>query len=319
MAEGGIDFDPTTDDSNINDDYDSLRPDEDETQDTWWERVGPRMRRLSTDVIEKIWRSRRHWEQNRAEYIPLLEQRSHEENETTYERIKNIFPDADTRKFDYDSNEDGYIFIKLKGDTNIYHELLDPSDNIIINADESKLKKLKKALGESSDEKTSRNDAQITTIQEEIDQETNRLTDENTSESDKESAREKIKELKREIETLENENEQLEEKMSLRERVRRIFKKYGLTVIGVAVAATAIITAIVEAISKRLAQVANCVGNGLKALGKKLGEILPGAIGAIVSFLLKTAGEAIGFLAKNAWLLIVAVVIFLIERVKSSK
>ena len=318
MAEG-IDFDPIDDDSNINEEYDSLRPDEDETQDTWWERVGPRMRRLSTNVIEKIWRGRRHWEQNRAEYIPLLEQRSHEENETTYERIKNKFPDADTRKFDYDSNEDGYIFIKLKGDTNVYHELLDPSDNIIINADESKLKRLKKALGESSDEKASRNDAQIATIQEEIDQETNRLTDENTSESDKESAREKIKELKREIETLENENEQLEEHMTLKEKVKRIFRKYGVTVLGISLAATAIITAIVEALSKKLAQVANGVGNGLKSLSKKLAELLPGAIGAIVSFLLKTVGEAIGFLAKNAWLLIVAVVIFLIERVKSSK
>ena len=104
----------------------------------------------------------------------------------------------------------------------------------------------------------------------------------------------------------------------MKEKVKCIFKKYGVTVVGVALAASAVIVAIVEALSKRLAQVANGVGNGLKALGKKLAELLPSALSAILSFFLKTAGEAIGFLAKNAWLLIVAVVIFLIERVKKS-
>ena len=49
---------------------------------------------------------------------------------------------------------------------------------------------------------------------------------------------------------------------------------------------------------------------------KKIGEILPGTIGAIASFIFKTAGEAVGFLAKNAWLLILAAVMFMIEKFK---
>ena len=52
---------------------------------------------------------------------------------------------------------------------------------------------------------------------------------------------------------------------------------------------------------------------------KKLGQILPGLVGAIASFIFKTASEAIGFLAKNAWLLIVAVVVYFVEKFKNRK
>ena len=61
------------------------------------------------------------------------------------------------------------------------------------------------------------------------------------------------------------------------------------------------------------------LGNGFKDLGKKLGQILPGMVGAIVSFLFKTAGEAIGFLAKHAWLLILLVVTFVVEQFKEQE
>ena len=39
-------------------------------------------------------------------------------------------------------------------------------------------------------------------------------------------------------------------------------------------------------------------------------------VGAIVSWLFRTAGEVIGFLGKNAWLLIVAVVFYFVEQLK---
>ena len=39
-------------------------------------------------------------------------------------------------------------------------------------------------------------------------------------------------------------------------------------------------------------------------------------IRAIASFVFKTAGEAVDFLAKNAWLLILAAVMFMIEKLK---
>ena len=55
----------------------------------------------------------------------------------------------------------------------------------------------------------------------------------------------------------------------------------------------------VSYIKSGLSKVARGVGNGLKALGKKIGEMLPGLIGAIASFLFKTAGEVVGFLANK--------------------
>ena len=39
-----------------------------------------------------------------------------------------------------------------------------------------------------------------------------------------------------------------------------------------------------------------------------------GLIGAIVSFLFKAAGQAIGFLAEHTWLLILVVDVFLVEK-----
>ena len=85
---------------------------------------------------------------------------------------------------------------------------------------------------------------------------------------------------------------------------------------GVFLAAGAVIGTGVAVLSRRLAEVARGVGSGLKAIEKKIGRLLPGALGAIVSFLFRTAGEVVGFLAKNAWLLIVGLVILVLERVK---
>ena len=57
------------------------------------------------------------------------------------------------------------------------------------------------------------------------------------------------------------------------------------------------------------------IGKGMKELGKKIAKILPGMVGAIASFIFRTAGEAVGFLAKNAWFLILAIVIYAVDRI----
>ena len=61
------------------------------------------------------------------------------------------------------------------------------------------------------------------------------------------------------------------------------------------------------------------VGDGLKELSKKIGSILPGLVGAIASFVFRAAGQAISFLAKNAWLLILAVAAFMIQKLTEKK
>ena len=114
-------------------------------------------------------------------------------------------------------------------------------------------------------------------------------------------------------------NEKIEQRMTLRDRVKAIFKKYGFTVFAVASTVGVIIAVIVANLKNGLTSLGKGVGNGLKTIGKKLGEILPGLVGAIASFVFRTAGEVVGFLAKNAWLLIVDVVIYLVEKFKKKK
>lgn len=54
----------------------------------------------------------------------------------------------------------------------------------------------------------------------------------------------------------------------------------------------------------------------LREIGNKTASLLPGIISSIVSLLFKTAGQAIGFLdlAEHTWLLILAVMAFLVDR-----
>ena len=126
-----------------------------------------------------------------------------------------------------------------------------------------------------------------------------------------------IERLEAENERLGEQNEELFSRMSLRDKVKYIFKKYGLTIFGLLAAVGTVIGVIVSNLKAGLTNVAKGVGNGLKELGKKLGQILPGMVGAIVSFLFKAAGEAVGFLAKHAWLLIMLVVTFAVEQFKN--
>ena len=124
----------------------------------------------------------------------------------------------------------------------------------------------------------------------------------------------RVVEGERQVETArERVNERL---LSLRDRIKEIFKKHGFTVVSVATAIATVIGVIVSNLKAGLTKVAKGVGDGMKALGKKLGEILPGMIGAIASFIFRTAGEVIGFLAKNAWLLVVGLVVLAVEQFK---
>ena len=140
-----------------------------------------------------------------------------------------------------------------------------------------------------------------------------------TSENQKEEIDVDIEEQRNEISRLEAENDIIEERMSLRDRVKAIFKKYGFTVFAVVSAVGLVIGVIVNNLKKGLTSLGKGVGGALKNIGKKIGENLPGMIGAIASFIFKTAGEAVGFLAKNAWLLILAAVMFMIEKFKRNR
>ena len=96
-------------------------------------------------------------------------------------------------------------------------------------------------------------------------------------------------------------------------------KKYGWTLQAVVLAAGLVIGAVSFAAMNAIKNGTKAVGNGLKEIGKKVGSILPGLIGSLVSFIFRAAGQVISFLGKNAWLLILAVVTFLIEKLTKKR
>ena len=144
------------------------------------------------------------------------------------------------------------------------------------------------------------------------DQEIINATD--TSTSEKEAARDRIEERIEEIARLQTQIAEREEAMPLRERVKEILKKNGVTVAAILIAAGTTIGALMSTLTKGLNATGKAMSNGLKEIAAKLGSLLPGLIGQIAAFLFKTAANAVGFLAEHTWLIILAVVAFLFEK-----
>ncbi|KAL9980839.1 hypothetical protein ACROYT_G009477 [Oculina patagonica] len=173
-------------------------------------------------------------------------------------------------------------------------------------------------LQEFQQHETERQEREVE-IQQERQEQENIANDENRPQAERQQARERVDNLNQENNEIENEREEEIERLSLtdklREKVKAIFKKYGFTVTAVLLAVGTTIGVILSSLSNGLKGLAKGVGDGLQTLGKKIASILPGLLGSIASFVFRTAGQVISFLGKNAWLLIVGVAIFLIERV----
>ena len=117
-----------------------------------------------------------------------------------------------------------------------------------------------------------------------------------------------------ELARLDPQIQEREQELPLRERVKNIFKKYGWTLQAVALAVGIVLSALALAATNGLKAGTKALGNGLEAVGKKLGSLLPGLIGSIASYIFKAAGSVLSFLGEHAWLLILAVVAFFMER-----
>ena len=139
------------------------------------------------------------------------------------------------------------------------------------------------------------------------------------SEFDKEAARERIAARDEDLLQLKAHISERENSLPLRERIEQIFKKYGVTVTAIFLAAGVTIGAVIGVITNALKKLGTDLGNGLKTIGAKAASALPGIIGAIASFLLKAAGSAIGFLAEHTWLLILAAVAFLFPKLMKKR
>ena len=136
----------------------------------------------------------------------------------------------------------------------------------------------------------------------------------NASESDKDAARERMAARDEDILRPKAQIAERENSLPLRERIKAIFKKYGVTVTSIILAAGVTIGAVIGTITNALKELGTKLGKGLKALAAKAADALPGLIGAIVKFLFKAAASAVSFLAEHTWLLILAVVAFLFQK-----
>ena len=236
-------------------------------------------------------------------------------NEKVWESLTREFRDAKATELEATYSKTGKLQVKMFGfGKRAYPLFTKDKDTGGQRLNPNLMRQIKSALGTERDTLIVQKEKEIEELQESIREDEEILNNENEQPSVRERAREKIAEKLEQIDALENEREELEERVSLREKVKNIFKKYGFTVTAVVLAVGTVIGVIVSSLTKGLKTVATGVGNGLKELGKKIAGILPGLIGAIVSFIFKTAGTVISFLGKNAWLLILGVAVFMVER-----
>ena len=238
-------------------------------------------------------------------------------NAKAWESLTAIFPEAKATELEATYSKTGKLQVKKFG----FGKRAYPLFTFGKRTEEQRLnpilpKEIKSGLGTEREILIAQKHKDIEELHKFIQEDEEIANNENEQPSVRERARERIIEKREHIDVLENEREELEERLSLREKVKNIFKKYGFTVTAVFLAVGTTIGVIVNSLTKGLKSVATGVGNGLKELGKKITQILPGLIGAIVSFIFKTAGSVISFLGKNAWLLILGVAVFMVERFK---
>ena len=140
------------------------------------------------------------------------------------------------------------------------------------------------------------------------------MDDEDATPQQRMAAGEQFSEITDELARLDPQIQEREEALPLRERIKNIFKKYGWTLKAIALAVGLVLSVLALTTTNGLKAGMKALGNGLKAIGAKLGSLLPGLIGSIVSYIFKSAGSVLSFLGEHAWLLILAVVAFFMER-----
>ena len=254
-----------------------------------------------------------------GERTPLLGKEFQENRQEAVKILTSKFPKWNPlhSSFNATLNPRGEVEVMLTDTRKAVPHVIVDADGNVNEKEIEKSKKIQNSLGppaediiRTKEEEISRREKKIQELQ---------ASRETASENQRGNIDADIEEQRNEISRLEAENEHIEERMSLRDRVKAIFKKYGFTVFAVVSAIGLVIGVTVNNLKKGLTSLGKGVGGALKNIGKKIGEILPGMIGAIASFIFKTAGEAVGFLAKNAWLLILTAVMFMIEKFKRNK
>ena len=228
------------------------------------------------------------------EHTPLITKET--KRDEAWDRIKRKFPNINPANSSFTATLDEYdrVEVRLKRDRGKYHLLFNSDGEV----NEKLPKTITNVLGTPAEDIIRTKEKEISRREKKIDE--LQASRETASENQREQIDANIEEQQSEISRLEAENE-------IRDRVKLIFKKYGFTVFAVVSAVGLVFGVIVSNLKKGLTSLGKGVGGALKNIGM---------IGAIASFVFKTAGEAVGFLAKHAWLLILAAVTIMIEKFK---
>ena len=253
--------------------------------------------------------------QEKNEIVQLL-RREYKNIDDAWEIIKSKFPNANTdgSSFTATLDEFGRVMLRLNRIDGKYHPLFKSNGKL----NDKLPKKIIDSLGKQAEDIVEINEEEIARHSKKICELQDQL-EKTSDEHMRDNINQAIAEEQDMIAQLERANEEIEQRMTLRDRVKAIFRKYGFTVLAVTSAVGVVIGVNVANLKNGLTSLSKGVGNGLKTIGKKLGEILPGLVAAIASFVFRTAGEVVGFLAENAWLLIAGVVIYLVEQFKKKK
>ena len=177
-------------------------------------------------------------------------------------------------------NEKGKVFVinTEKGGKQGEYPLFKPDGETL-----NKLPKgIMKFLGERIQDAVEKRDTEIEQVNQSLREDSKILEDENVQPEEKEQVKKRMKNTLNERGNIVRERNALEEKLPLRERIKMIFKRYGLSVAAITLSVSAIISTITAILLKELKTVGKNVGNGLKEVGKKLANILPGLIGTII-------------------------------------
>ena len=195
------------------------------------------------------------------------------------------------------------------------------ADGRTLNPQLLKLKNVQQTLGPYYTDIIEITDQDIEELAKTIEDDTRVADDENEDPVVRYRARERVTDNTDRKDQLVQKKERILEKVPLRDRLKDLFKKHGFTIATVVTAVGITIGVLAKMLADGASAAANGiktvgknVGDGLKELGKKMGSIFPGLVGAIASFVFREAGQAIIFLGKNAWLLILFVAAFLIEK-----
>ncbi|XP_031570458.1 switch-associated protein 70-like, partial [Actinia tenebrosa] len=140
--------------------------------------------------------------------------------------------------------------------------------------------------------------------------------DQNRSEEEREAAQRELETLRERVAELQAQREGIERELGLttKEKIKKLLVKYGIP-LAFAVAISSVVGVILSALKATGAGVKK-LGAGLTELGKKMAAGLPGLLGSVIGLALRAGGELLKFVGNNIWILVVAIGVVLLKKMK---